>query len=928
MDKKVVLMATTILVLILLLPGCVSKQALQPFKTQMHTSGYIDINASNPTLKKHPFPPEPTYFMSDIATNKSEDEYHNIFGPPPSYVGGYHTLIQVLPEDNSPGAALKLISDDVLSWYGHEAEFVGQPFSGNPASLKYYAMLPAIGYGIAPSYLPFEYSNDYCFNRMTTVTKFLVSVNNTPYNLPDPRLATCYLNHGVTPVYFFYTRESEHANVTLLSSAMEQTAYLMGSVFRHGDVYGNVGPVMLVIDPKVKYTAANSRKLVKTIQYVETVCPSCEVAFGLDYNNSGWDYTFYKDPNVQEVIQAIWNMPLPRISGDANPQPRKYVFVAADIDSRHFKQCVDPSQIYMLFVNFSRSLKYAVQSGSSAGKDAHPTAFLFQIIIPYVYFNSSLSCGISPLEAAQGYADLFTAPSSFWYGGAIHSAAIYQPMVGDDPLGVLSADHTPDYLLPVDPTDAIKHSTSDPNDIWWRNNHPGNAAFFGYCRAYYQPAYGQLGRKIFPLLHKLYGSAAGETTTISQEELQSLEDKLSKTIPISRIDGVYYYNISAARIFTNDNIRLLENQSLGYGLIQNRYVDYDIYDLLVPHYEYSCLFKPMMQPPAYLVKHARSVGDAGQYTNLIMGTADAYDMDPQLLDVVVGITSDYNPKSVLYMPVGDMECNPSAMSLDELGMGQKASYFVDKTDGMCKPKDQIPTKNRGARCKPCYFGLAPVPYFKGTWYIAHHKKLPYPVQRCGGKAFDPFNPKDNLCAYAYVFNHNLLSRNGMFSVILPTHASDDPDKYMANVDQALWKATFLALNPTALSDKRWSAFDGQRVGYEDDYMDFEKRKNTDDSWFKYFAENGTAWQRVRVEILEAYVGMKEMVASPYYPLLPSVSSVGGVDSGKKTNPIWTTCVVPYASVVYLPSSSSSSSVSPAEQANREESENAEKNKGG
>jgi hypothetical protein len=642
-----------------------------------------------------------------------------------------------------------------------------------------YVLKPNIfSVGMGPGYWEFEYGNAFANSSLRSITIFLTG-RAKHYPLPDPRLATCYLDKGVLPIYVFYAEDGD-ADFEAMNRSMEKAAELMEHTFDRvyvkeglfGDKeekIGPVGPIIFVTDPHLNLTNEDVRNNASIlIKKIENTCPHCMVAVGIEFNNSRENYELVGNNTIWydlfygprfEVKDGNAGVREGVIGGD------RPLLLAIGLDSRNFDDC-DVKKMYWELMNFtSYALKEERDEWGTIKKGRVLT------IIPYVYFGKGKRCEITREEASDGFALLFTTAPSFPYYGIL-SINIYQPITSYfDPLATLKEQNN-NFPLPPNPNfaDATNIKTS---------YEPMHNAFFGFARAYY--------------------TGAG---------------KYEQALP--SVPLVFSYGCNATcGMAANFNILRYENFSSGRVDIFEEFKGYEPSEPI-----YSCLFNYIDKLPDDYSLNEESNADCTTYYPILESIADRFGIAPSLLRAVVQVESGFNEQQVIYQPMS-ASCNPDNLNLSQLFPGKFPSeekYYVDDrfiNDSIspCRPESTFKTgedkKHKGKECKPCAFGLTAREYLPTRAYIEHNREVPEAVQYCDldGNGFDPLDPAENLCAYAYDFNKALWEENGAWGEIREMEEElkindSETSKYFNYVE---WLALFRALDKS----HRWQGKAGQ-----------------------------------------------------------------------------------------------------------------------
>ncbi len=639
-----------------------------------------------------------------------------------------------------------------------------------PNKLTGYALKPNIfSVGVGPGYWEFEYANTFANSSMRSITIFLSS-RAKHYPLADPRLATCYLDKGVLPIYVFYA-EDDKADFESMRKSMIRSAELMEKAFARTyekdgerDVVGPVGPVIFVTDPHLDLTNISMvEKVANLINEVETTCPHCMVAVGMEFNNSKenyelvGNYTFWYKLFYSPHTNGIYR----RESVIGGNEP---ILLAVGLDSRKFDDC-NVKKMYwelMNFTSYALQIAYDVVGGTEKGE--------ILTIVPYVYFGKGKGCSVTKEDVSEGLALLFTTAPSFPYYGIL-SINIYQPISEYfDPLNTINNPNS-QFPLPTNP------KTAKENEI--KKLEPMHNAFFGFARAYY--------------------TGAG---------------KYEQALPPVPLVFSYGCNRTCG-MAANFNILRYENFSSGRIDIFEEFKKYQPSEPV-----YSCLFNYIDKLPEEYSLRKGSAAVCLAYYPMLDDIANRFGIAPDLLRAVVQVESGFNEQQVIYQPMS-ASCNPKKLMLNELFPGQfpnEEEYyvddrFIDDPVTPCRPKSSFVSdgdkKHMKEKCKPCEFGLTAREYLPSSTYTKYHQNIPEAVKYCDfdGNGYNPFDPAENLCAYAYDFNKALWGRGGAWDEVRGLASSFDivdknNSEYFNYVE---WLALFRALDKA----HRWQGKEGQ-----------------------------------------------------------------------------------------------------------------------
>ncbi len=617
-----------------------------------------------------------------------------------------------------------------------------------------YALKPTFySVGFGPGMWQFEYANRFANNSMRSITIFLEGDNET-YILPNPALTTCYLDKGVLPIYVFYAKPNSEPNITALEKAMVRSAELMQNAFKDSSLnIGPVGPVIFVTDPRLNLTdPVVTKRLGALIGKVEHTCPYCMVAVGMEYTGSPRDYkivgnsTFWKTLFLQPRLDALGEIKESPIGG-ARP-----LLLALGINTKTYGNC----NAQALLWGVMNLTSYALHVEEKNGVEQKGRVLT---IIPYVYLGEGKECRVSKLDTADFLGMMFlNAPSNPYFGIVLMN--LYMPMTQYfDPLEGYDKAY---YPLPPDPRQATSYILHD-------QYYPMFDSFFGFAHVYY-------------------------VSTFKNKRAPA-------ATPI-----VFCYGCNLTCGFAA-NYNIFRYQNLSSGPIQ----PFEKYKSYTPMpFDSSCLFHfPGKVPGSDVLPASTNAVMCQRYYPMLDDIANMFSLPPALLRAAAYVESHFDPALVIYQPKSTPECNPKNLNLTELFPNiyprgtTLPKYYVDKKHlndpvSPCRPENKIDPSDRGEECKPCTFGLTARPYMPLGVYKKYHLKIPAAVKFCdfSGKGYDPFDPADNLCAYAFDLNRFLWKKHGAWDearkwtkISLDRDESDDD--YWQNV---LWLALFYAVD--------------------------------------------------------------------------------------------------------------------------------------
>lgn len=192
-----------------------------------------------------------------------------------------------------------------------------------------------------------------------------------------------------------------------------------------------------------------------------------------------------------------------------------------------------------------------------------------------------------------------------------------------------------------------------------------------------------------------------------------------------------------------------------------------------------------------------------EYSPSVEIAADSFDMDPTLLRAALWQESDFDKCARKYVPLSST-CNPHNLNsvADPAGCcaAETETYYVDLFDlknpeGACKPASMVPSAQRGTTCKPCGYGLGRTTDYPYTVYQEYSESVPAAVKTCamnvtgGYPAFNPYQPYDAACSYAYKFMNTAMPSG---TSIVNSHTGDLNIGSDSNKKE--WYAIFFALD--------------------------------------------------------------------------------------------------------------------------------------